>query len=74
VSGQATDIEIHAREIMEWRDRLNKILVNDTGQSLERVEMVTARDYFLSPDEAKEFGLIDGILSSASSLESPSSS
>jgi ATP-dependent Clp protease, protease subunit len=74
VSGQATDIEIHAREIMEWRDRLNKILVNDTGQSLERVEMVTARDYFLSPDEAKEFGLIDDILSSASSLESPSSS
>ena len=74
VSGQATDIEIHSREIMEWRDRLNKILVNDTGQSLERVEMVTARDYFLSPDEAKEFGLIDGILSSASSLESPSSS
>jgi len=72
VSGQATDIEIHAKEIMEWRDRLNKILVNDTGQSLERVEMVTARDYFLSPDEAKEFGLIDGILSSASSLESPS--
>lgn len=74
VSGQATDIEIHAKEIMEWRDRLNKILVNDTGQSLERVEMVTARDYFLSPDEAKEFGLIDGILSSASSLESPASS
>jgi ATP-dependent Clp protease, protease subunit len=74
VSGQATDIEIHAKEIMEWRDRLNKIIVNDTGQSLERVEMVTARDYFLSPDEAKEFGLIDGILSSASSLESPSSS
>ena len=72
VSGQATDIEIHAKEIMEWRDRLNKILVNDTGQSLERVEMVTARDYFLSPDEAKDFGLIDGILSSASSLESPS--
>jgi len=72
VSGQATDIEIHAKEIMEWRDRLNKILVNDTGQSLERVEMVTARDYFLTPDEAKEFGLIDGILSSASSLESPS--
>ena len=70
VSGQATDIEIHAREIMEWRSRLNKILVNDTNQPLERIEMVTQRDYFLSPDEAQEFGLIDGLLTSVEALES----
>ena len=72
VTGQAADIEIHAREIMEWRDRLNKILVNDTNQPLERIEMVTQRDYFLSPDEAQEFGLIDGLLTSVEELE-PSS-
>jgi len=69
VSGQATDIEIHAREIMEWRNRLNQLLVNDTGQPLERIEMVTERDYFLSPEEAREFGLVDGLLTSARELE-----
>jgi len=62
VGGQAADIEIHAREIVEWRDRLNQILVDNTGQSRERIEQVTARDYFLSPDEAIDFGLIDNIL------------
>ncbi len=65
VGGQASDIEIHAKEIMNWRTRLNNILVEDTGQSLERIEMVTERDYFLSPDEAIEFGLIDALLESA---------
>jgi ATP-dependent Clp protease, protease subunit len=68
VSGQAADIEIHAREIMDWRERLNKILVADTGQPLERVERATERDYFLDPTEAKEFGLIDTILTSAEEL------
>ena len=68
IGGQAADIEIHAREIMEWRKRLNQILVDDTGQSLERVEMVTQRDYFLSPEEAIDFGLIDGILTSAQQI------
>jgi ATP-dependent Clp protease protease subunit len=68
IQGQAADIEIHAREIMDWRKRLNQILVGDTGQSLERVEMVTERDYFLSPEEAVEFGLIDGILTSAQQI------
>jgi ATP-dependent Clp protease protease subunit len=67
--GQAADIEIHAREIMEWRNRLNKILVQDTGQSLERIELVTERDYFLSSDEAVDFGLIDGLLLSEHELE-----
>jgi ATP-dependent Clp protease protease subunit len=68
VTGQASDIEIHAREIMDWRRRLNEILMRDTGQSLERIEMVTARDYFLAPEEAREFGLIDGVLTSAKEL------
>ena len=68
VRGQAADIEIHAREIVEWRDRLNQILVQDTGQPLERIELVTERDYFLSPEEAIDFGLIDGLLASEKEL------
>ena len=67
--GQAADIEIHAREIMDWRQRLNQILVVHTGQPLERIDQVTERDYFLSPEEALEFGLIDEILTSARQLE-----
>jgi len=62
VGGQASDIEIHAREIVNWRTKLNDILVNDTGQSLKRIEMVTERDYFLSAEEGIEFGLIDELL------------
>ena len=61
MGGQATDIEIHAKEIMEWRARLNAIVADSTGQKPETVELVTERNYFLSPEEAKEFGLIDGI-------------
>ena len=71
IGGQAADIEIHAREIGKWRQRLNQILMSDTGQPLDRIEAVTDRDYFLSPDEAMEFGLIDGILSSDRDLEAP---
>jgi len=69
VGGQASDIEIHAREIMNWRTRLNDILVKDTGQSLERIEMVTERDYFLSAEEGIEFGLIDELLVNAADSE-----
>ncbi len=69
VGGQASDIEIHAREIMNWRTRLNDILVGDTGQSLERIEMVTERDYFLSAEEGIEFGLIDELLLKATESE-----
>ena len=69
VGGQASDIEIHAREIVNWRTRLNDILVNDTGQSLERIEMVTERDYFLSAEEGIEFGLIDELLVNAADSE-----
>jgi len=68
IGGQAADIEIHAREVMEWRKRLNQILTDDTGQPLELVEKITERNYFLSPEEAKNFGLIDTILTSAEQL------
>ena len=62
IGGQASDVEIHAREIMDWRERLNRILREDTGQSEERLAEVTDRSYFMSPGEAEKFGLIDGIL------------
>ena len=54
---------------MNWRTRLNDILVRDTGQSLERIEMVTERDYFLSAEEGIEFGLIDELLVNATESE-----
>jgi len=59
--GQATDIEIHAREILSIRARLNEIYVKHTGQSLKAIEDAMERDKFLSPDEAKSFGIIDDI-------------
>ncbi len=71
IGGQASDIQIHAREIVEWRARLNQILERDTGQTLDRIAQVTERDYFLSPEEAKDFGLIDGIFHNAASLSPP---
>jgi ATP-dependent Clp protease protease subunit len=69
VGGQASDIEIHAKEIMNWRTRLNDILVNDTGQSLKKIESVTERDYFLSAEEGVEFGLIDNLLTNTENVE-----
>ena len=60
--GQATDIEIHAREILKTRERLNKILAFHTGQSLERIATDVERDHFMTAAEAKEYGLIDEIL------------
>ncbi|MEW6682378.1 MAG: ATP-dependent Clp endopeptidase proteolytic subunit ClpP [Nitrospirota bacterium] len=60
--GQATDIGIHAKEILRTRERLNQILAKHTGQSLERIQLDTERDYFLSGEEAKAYGLIDGVL------------
>lgn len=63
VQGQATDIEIHAKEILSIRERLNKIYQERTGQSLEKIERSMERDNFLSPDEAVAFGLIDKVVS-----------
>lgn len=60
--GQATDIEIHAKEILKMKDTLNGILANHTGQSLEKIGIDTERDYFMSPDEAKEYGIVDEVL------------
>ncbi len=60
--GQATDIEIHAREILNLRARLNEIYVSHTGQELKAVEEALERDNFLAPDEAKKFGLIDEVV------------
>ncbi len=60
--GQASDIEIHAREILALRARLNEIYVKHTGQPLDVIEASMDRDKFLSPEEAKEFGIIDQIV------------
>lgn len=62
--GQAADIEIHAREILSIRDRLNKIYVKHTGQPLEEIERAMERDKFMTPEEAKAFGLIDTVIQS----------
>ena len=60
--GQATDIDIHAREILLVRERLNKILSSHTGQPIDKIQVDTDRDNFLGAEEAKEYGLIDEIL------------
>lgn len=60
--GQATDIEIHAREILRLRDVGNEILVRHTGQALEKIQHDTERDYFMSAEAAKEYGLIDKVI------------
>jgi ATP-dependent Clp protease protease subunit len=60
--GQATEIEIAAREIIKTREQLNKILAGNTGQPLSRIENDTERDYYLSADEAKEYGLVDQVI------------
>lgn len=64
--GQATDIEIHAREIISIRQKLNKIYVDCTGQKLKTIESALERDCFMSPEEALKFGLIDRIIYSRS--------
>ena len=60
--GQATDIEIHAKEILQTRARLNQMYVHHTGRTIEEIERAMERDKFFSPPEAKEFGLIDDVL------------
>ena len=60
--GQAADIEIHAREIMEARERLNAILASHTGQTLDKIREDTDRDFFLSADQSVEYGLVDKVL------------
>jgi ATP-dependent Clp protease protease subunit len=60
--GQASDVEIHAREILKMKEVLNNILVTHTGQSRERIQLDTERDFFMSGDEAREYGIIDDVL------------
>src|SRR5207248_4784249 len=60
--GQATDIEIHAKEILRMKARLNELIVKHTGQAIERVEKDTERDYFMGAPEAKAYGLIDEVV------------
>jgi ATP-dependent Clp protease protease subunit len=60
--GQATEIDIHAREILKIREKLNEIMAYHTGQPLDRISQDTERDYFLSGEEAKEYGLIDEVI------------
>jgi len=62
--GQATDIEIHAREILRVKDTLNKILSSHTGQPYEKIQNDTDRDFFMSGDEAKEYGIVDEVIRS----------
>lgn len=66
--GQATDIDIHAKEILSMRDRLNQILANHTGQSVETIAHDTERDNFMSPEAAQDYGIIDKVLTDRSSL------
>jgi ATP-dependent Clp protease protease subunit len=62
VHGQATDIEIHAREILQLRQRLNDILAKHTGQDLEKVKRDTERDFFMSAEAAKDYGIVDEVM------------
>src|SRR6266545_2619326 len=62
MQGQATDIQIHAKEILRTREQLNQILARHTGQKIEKVTQDTERDYFLTAEAAKEYGLIDDII------------
>ncbi len=61
--GQATDVDIHAREILDMRERLNRILADHTGQDLETIQRDTDRDNFMGPEESVKYGLIDSVLS-----------
>lgn len=71
--GQATEIDIHAREILKIRERLNQIMAEHTGQSLEKISQDTERDYFMSGTEARDYGLIDEVIVRASEKETASS-
>jgi ATP-dependent Clp protease protease subunit len=74
VQGQASDMEIHVRETLGVRDRLNKILAKHTGQSVEKIKQDTDRDNFLSATDAVEYGLIDKVLEKRGEAPPPSSS
>ncbi|MBL4760934.1 MAG: ATP-dependent Clp endopeptidase proteolytic subunit ClpP [Mariprofundaceae bacterium] len=70
--GQATDIEIHAREILKLKDHMNAMMAKHTGQPLEKIADDVERDYFLSAQEACDYGLVDKVLNSRSEIENDS--
>jgi ATP-dependent Clp protease protease subunit len=63
--GQATDVEIHAKEILKMKDTLNKILSKHTGQPIEKIQIDTDRDFFMSGEEAKAYGIVDEVIVTA---------
>ncbi len=72
-SGQASDFEIHSREILKMRDRLNQILAHHSGQSVEKVAADTDRDNFMGAEEAKTYGIIDAVLTTRESIKTAES-
>ena len=66
--GQASNIEIYAKEILRWKDKLNQVVSDHTGQSLKKVAKDTDRDYFMSAEESKEYGVIDNIFAHRSEM------
>ena len=69
-SGQASDIERHAEDIIKMKRRLNEVYVKHTGQPYERIEQTLDRDYFMTSDQAREFGLVDRVLTKREEIES----
>ena len=69
--GQATDIDIHAKEILKARERLNQILVKHTGQSIDKIQQDTERDKFMSSEEASSYGLVDAVLMTRQTAPAP---
>jgi len=67
--GQASTIEIYTREILKWKDKLNELIAEHTGQPVKRVSKDTDRDYFMSAEEAKEYGIIDNIFAHRSDAQ-----
>jgi ATP-dependent Clp protease protease subunit len=67
--GQATDIQIQANEILKMKDRLNEILSAHTGQPIEKISEDTERDFFMSADQSREYGIIDRVVADRSELE-----
>ncbi len=69
VQGQASDIEIQAKEILKSKKLLNELISNHTGQKLDKVEKETDRDFYMSPEEAKKYGIIDAVITKAPSVK-----
>ncbi len=69
IRGVATEIEIHAKELEKLRQKINKLISDETGQSIEKVEKDTDRDYWMSPEEAREYGLISRVITTGDDLK-----